>query len=89
MKSYRFIISGTVQGVYYRKFTSNSALEKEFKGYVKNLPNGDVEACVTCHDERVEEFILILKEGSPESMVENIEQFECEEIFIEKFEIRY
>ena len=89
MKSYRFIISGRVQGVYYRKFTSSNALEKEFKGYVKNLGNGSVEACVTCHEEEVDEFVSILEEGSPESFVENIEKFDCEEIFLERFEIRY
>jgi len=38
------IVSGLVQGVGYRHATYRKALELGITGWVKNLPNGDVEA---------------------------------------------
>ncbi|MEA3354531.1 MAG: acylphosphatase [Campylobacterota bacterium] len=89
MRNYRFIISGRVQGVFYRKNIQENALKENFKGYVKNLPNGCVEACVSCSEEQLKKFIQILKEGSSNSIVEDIKKFECEESFENDFEIRY
>ena len=89
MKSYKFIIKGRVQGVYYRKFVSQNAKKAGFFGYVKNLVNGDVEACVTTDETKLEEFKKILKQGSPYSEVKEILQSECNENFTNSFEIRY
>jgi len=89
MKSYKFIIKGRVQGVYYRKFVSENAKKAGFCGYVKNLVNGDVEACVTTDETKLEEFKKILKQGSPYSEVSEILQSECKEYFTNSFEIKY
>ena len=43
--NYQCIISGKVQGVYYRSYIQEMASEAGFDGYVMNLSNGDVEAC--------------------------------------------
>jgi len=37
------IVSGRVQGVYFRAFTQKQARQLNISGYAKNLPNGDVE----------------------------------------------
>ena len=87
MKSYKFIINGKVQKVSYRIYTSNNA--SKFNGYVKNLSNGDVEAAVTCDDKDLDSFIDILKQGSPNSRVDNITKIEIDDIFTNGFEIRY
>ena len=63
MKSYKFIISGKVQGVYYRKSVASNANRAKLSGYIKNLPDGNVEATVTCKESRFTEFITILKSG--------------------------
>ena len=90
MRTYKFLISGKVQGVWYRKFVSEKAKEKGFRGYVKNLPDGKVEAVANIeNDERLKEFIKILEEGSPYSIVENIEYFEITPQLFSDFEIRY
>jgi acylphosphatase len=39
----RFRISGRVQGVGFRYFVYHTAGQLQLKGYVKNLPDGDVE----------------------------------------------
>ena len=39
----RFIVSGTVQGVFFRASTRQQALQLDIRGYAKNLANGSVE----------------------------------------------
>lgn len=89
MKSYRFIISGTVQGVYYRKNVCQNAQSSGFNGYVKNLQDGTVEACVTLEDNRFSEFLSILQKGSPNSIVKDIQSFEIKDVFKGGFTIAY
>jgi acylphosphatase len=89
MKSYKFIIKGTVQHVYYRKNVSENATKENFNGYVKNLPNGNVEAAITCKEKELKIFMDILKKGSEKSQVTTIEQLECNVIFKDGFIIEY
>jgi len=90
LKTYKFLVSGKVQGVWYRKYVSENAKKHGFKGYIKNLPDGRVEAVANIeNDDRLKEFIEILKEGSPFSRVENIEIKEIPNIKFNDFEIRY
>lgn len=88
MQHYIFLVTGKVQGVWYRKTVSENANKKGFSGYVKNLPDGSVEvgACLTDH--LFAEFISILEKGSVGSRVDNIEQSESNEEFYGPFEIR-
>ena len=39
----RFLVAGTVQGVFYRASTRNRALELGLDGHARNLPDGRVE----------------------------------------------
>ena len=87
MKSYKFIIKGTVQKVYYRKTVCDNAKKENYNGYIKNLENGDVEACITCKEKDLETFIKILKKGSAKSIVTNITQTKCDKIFDRSFSI--
>jgi len=87
--TYKFLISGKVQGVWYRKFTSQNAKEAGFRGYVKNLPDGRVEAVANIENqEELKKFLEILKKGSPYSRVEDIEYFQIEDTNFDDFEIR-
>lgn len=89
MKSYKFIVMGKVQGVYYRKSVHEKASKLQCSGYVKNLLDLTVEAVVTCEESRIEEFIKILEEGSENSRVDKIQQIEIDEVFNGSFEISY
>ena len=89
MKSYKFIVNGKVQGVYYRKTIKENASKSNFNGYIKNLPNGTVEAVVTCENSRVDTFISILKKGSMYSKVIDIKQSTCEEVYTQGFKVKY
>ncbi len=90
MEVYKFIIFGKVQGVYYRKFVSQSAMKKQLEGYIKNLSDGTVEVVVVLFDEDVEAFKKILNDGSPASKVVRIEMqiLEEDDLLYDGFEIR-
>jgi acylphosphatase len=84
------LVNGRVQGVWYRKFVREKAQKADFKGYVKNLPDGKVEAVANVeNEERFKEFVNILKEGSPYSIVKNVEWEEIPYIEFENFDIKY
>ena len=88
--TYKFFVSGKVQGVWYRKSVSENAKKAGFKGFVRNLPDGRVEAVAEIENEdRLKEFLDILKKGSPYSEVKNIESKQIEDMSFNDFEIRY
>jgi len=72
MTTYKFIVKGTVQGVYYRKSVYENTINTNIKGYIKNLPNGDVEAVVNLDSSNFNIFVDILKKGSSYSKVQNL-----------------
>jgi len=88
MQSYKFLVSGRVQGVYYRANVAKNANRAGFSGYVKNLDDGRVEAVVTCALSELEAFKTILKKGSPLSKVTLLEEHPCSENFSGPFEVR-
>ncbi len=91
MEWYRFIVQGRVQGVFYRKFVSQALMKKQFKGYIRNLPDGTVEVVAEIFDDEFDDFLNILKEGSPLSSVEDIkyEIIDDAKFNTDGFEIRY
>jgi acylphosphatase len=44
MVRYRVLVSGRVQGVYFRDSCRQLALQRGVRGWVRNLPDGRVEA---------------------------------------------
>ncbi|SDQ59743.1 acylphosphatase [Natronobacterium texcoconense] len=65
-------VSGTVQGVYYRANTRDTAREKGVDGWVKNLADGRVEAIFEGAEDVVEEMIEWCHTGSPAAEVEDV-----------------
>ena len=91
MELYRFIISGRVQGVFYRKFVSQATMRKQVRGYIRNLPDGNVEVVAELIDDDLEDFMQILREGSPLSHIDDIsyELIDDAGLVYDGFEIRY
>lgn len=57
MERVHVVVSGVVQGVFYRASTRDKALELGLSGWVRNLPNGDVEAVFEGNRETLEKMI--------------------------------
>jgi len=73
LKTYELIVSGRVQGVSYRKFVLEMAQTLGYFGYVKNLPNKNVQVVVNAEfEEDLEFFISKLHEGSFFSYVHSV-----------------
>lgn len=59
----RFVISGRVQGVGFRYYTQECALREGVTGWVRNLPDGRVEAHVEGESESVTRIERALRSG--------------------------
>ena len=66
------IIKGKVQGVSFRYFTLKQAQELNIVGWVRNIPNGTVEAVAQGDKINLELFINKLKQGSSLSRVDDV-----------------
>ncbi len=76
----KFRISGKVQGVWFRAFTRDKAISLNVDGWVKNNANGSVSGEAVGDEGNIEKFIQFLKNGPPNSKVEDIYIEESPEI---------
>lgn len=67
------IISGRVQGVYYRQSAFHKAVEFGLKGWVRNLSNGRVEAVFEGEEIIIEKMLEWCKEGPSMTRVTHLE----------------
>jgi acylphosphatase len=74
----KFLISGEVQKVGYRYFAQRAAARHQITGYVRNLPDGRVEAMAEGPLDSVEAFKHDLATGPAFAQVENIEEINIE-----------
>ncbi len=91
----RWVVTGRVQGVYYRYFTQQVARELGLVGWVRNLPDGSVELQAAADPEKLDELRRRLREGPPMARVDDIIEETLSEDALsrqgawESFEIRY
>ena len=81
-------VRGRVQGVWFRAFTRETAEKLDVTGWVRNLPDGSVEALAEGDEAAIREFLDALREGPPLARVVDV-QVETQEPAneFEKFEI--
>lgn len=72
MISKSIIYEGKVQGVGFRYFVLNIALDLKIYGFVKNLPNGNVYAEISGSNIKISDFITKTSDGPPLARVVNI-----------------
>jgi acylphosphatase len=70
----KFLIRGDVQGVGYRFFAQRAAARHQVVGYVRNCPDGTVEALVEGPARSVEAFKQDLATGPQWSVVDQLEE---------------
>ena len=69
----RCLVSGRVQGVFYRASTRQRALELGVSGHARNLPDGRVEVLACGTPQAVQALCEWLWQGSPASQVTSVE----------------
>jgi len=69
----RFLISGRVQGVGFRFYAEEVAAREGVTGWVRNLPDGRVEAYVEGEGEAVTRVERALRQGPRSARVESVE----------------
>ena len=67
-------VSGRVQGVGFRWFTSMTAARLNLTGWVHNREDGDVEMEVQGDEGPVEDFVRAVSRGPRYAVVENMER---------------
>ncbi|HZN05512.1 MAG TPA: acylphosphatase [Pyrinomonadaceae bacterium] len=70
----KFLIRGEVQGVGYRFFAQRAAARHQVVGYVRNCPDGTVEALVEGPAVSVEAFKNDLAAGPQWAVVDQLEE---------------
>ena len=66
-------IEGRVQGVFFRAHTRDEALARKLKGWVRNLPDGRVEALFEGEPEVLNSMLAWCHQGPRYSYVERVE----------------
>ncbi len=83
-------VSGRGQGVFFRSETRHEARKRNVKGWVRNLPDGKVEAVFEGEEEKVKELIEFCKRGPPGARVTNVKViWESYTGEFEDFKIKY
>jgi len=72
MKTIRLTIKGKVQGVFYRATAKDVADLTGVKGWVRNLPDNNVEITATASEEALQKFISWCKQGPPKARVDDV-----------------
>lgn len=72
MKRVKAVVSGRVQGVWFRASTREKAEELGVRGYVKNLPDGRVEIVAVGEKEKVDALLEWASQGPPGARVKDI-----------------
>jgi len=82
MKTIRLTIKGKVQGVFYRATAQDVADLLGIKGWIRNLPDNNVEITATASEEILQKFINWCKQGPPKAKVNEVI---IEELTLEEF----
>ena len=81
-------VSGDVQGVFFRDSTRQKAQQLGLSGWVKNLPDGRVEALFEGPSQEVREMVRWCEQGPPHAAVENVEvEFDTARGAVSGFEV--
>jgi acylphosphatase len=82
-------VSGQVQGVFFRDSARERAEQLGLAGWVKNLPDGRVEALFEGPPEKVREMIAWCEHGPSHATIEEVEaELEASRGDIQGFEVR-
>ena len=71
----RVLVEGTVQGVWFRESTRREAEANGVAGWVRNLPDGRVEAVFEGPNAGVEAMVMWCHHGPPNARVDRVQSW--------------
>lgn len=83
-----FLVSGQVQGVFFRATTEATARRLGLTGWVRNLRDGRVELVACGEEARLKELEQWLWQGPPRARVEQVVSGDVEQQTFRDFEVR-
>lgn len=88
MPRVRVLVSGLVQGVFFRESTRRTAERLGLRGWVRNLTDGRVEGVFEGPEEPLRRMVDWCRKGPPSAEVQRVETFEEPEESLRAFEVR-
>lgn len=85
----RYRITGKVQGVSFRAATRHEARRLGLTGWVRNMPNGDVEVLACGDTPALDALARWLGRGPPLAQVSSVQQHAAASESTTSFELRY
>jgi len=82
------VVSGDVQGVYFRDTCRRVATEKRVSGWVRNRRDGSVEAAFEGSPDAVDRMVEWARSGPPTALVDTVDAYDEEPERLTGFEIR-
>lgn len=71
-KAARFLVQGTVQGIFFRQFVKEHADNLGLTGFVRNLQNGDVEIIVEGEADAIKRIEGFVRKGPEHSYIKAV-----------------
>lgn len=87
METIHLLISGKVQGVFFRETSRRLAEKLHITGWIKNTIDGKVEALVTGDEKALNDFVDFCKAGPERALVDEVQVSNQHKIDFEKFEV--
>ena len=84
----RLLVEGRVQGVGYRQWMAGAARGLGLRGYVRNLPDGRVEAVVAGAPEKIDQLVTRAGRGPKSAWVSLVEREPAEMPGETRFDIK-
>jgi len=85
----QIIITGRVQGIFFRAFVEDTAKELGIRGFVRNLPDGGLEVFAEGTDKALDELVERCKKGPSGATIDDIKVTRTRERGYERFDIVY
>ena len=82
-------VRGQVQGVFFRAWTQRQADALGVGGWVRNCPDGSVEAHLAGEEKAVDRLIDCLRDGPPSAVVSHVDVDEVAPEEGDRFEVRH
>ena len=84
----RVVVSGQVQGVFFRDTCRREAARRAVTGWVRNCPDGTVEAVFEGSPAAVSAMVTWARQGPPHAVVHDVQAVEEQPEGLEGFAVR-